>query len=138
MKIRFSFVLLFVACHAYCQVTIDNLLSTAFPTNLTATADGKRIAWVFNDRGIRNIWVAEAPDFTARKLTQTSSEDGQDISQLSFSADGNALVYVLGGGPNSQNELPNPLQLQTEIERAVYCITWKLSLIHISEPTRPY
>ena len=41
------------ALHA--QVTIDNLLSVPFPTELHSSRDGKHIAWVFNDKGVRNV-----------------------------------------------------------------------------------
>ena len=47
--------------------TIESYLSAPFPTELTSSIDGKAIAWVFNDKGSRNVYVAEAPAFNAKK-----------------------------------------------------------------------
>ena len=54
-----NFFLLFMIANTCCAQTIENYLSAPFPTELTASSDGKTIAWVFNDRGSRNIYVAE-------------------------------------------------------------------------------
>ena len=48
--------------------TIDQVLSAPFPGNLTAAPTGDAVAWVFNDKGVRNLWVAEAPEYKARPL----------------------------------------------------------------------
>ena len=50
--------------------TLDRVLSAAFPSGLTASPTGAKFAWVENARGVRNIWVAEAPDYKGRRLTQ--------------------------------------------------------------------
>lgn len=105
----------------FAQVTIDNLLNVPFPTGLIASADGKRIAWVFNDEGKRNIYVADAPGFNARKLTAYERDDGQEISSMSFASDGR-IIFVRGGAPNSANELPNPIAIQAGVERAIWMI----------------
>ena len=49
--------------------TLDQIKSYPFPNELTTSATGSRIAWAFNERGARNVWVAEGPDFKARRLT---------------------------------------------------------------------
>ncbi len=120
-KIIFIFAL---ACAgvSQAQVTIDNLLNVPFPTGLIASNDGKRVAWVFNDQGVRNIFVADAPDFQAKKITHYTTDDGQEISALVFTTDGNKIVFLRGGAPNSQNELPNPMALQQGIERGIWII----------------
>jgi len=48
--------------------TLEQVMSSPFPTALTAAAKANRIAWVFNSKGERNIWVADAPDFAARQV----------------------------------------------------------------------
>jgi len=65
-KIAFLFVL--ISNHVFSQ-TIEDYLSPAFPTELTASQDGKTIAWIFNDKGARNIFVAESPSFRAKRIT---------------------------------------------------------------------
>lgn len=72
-----------------------------FPTSLTAAATGNRVAWAFDESGKRNIYVAEAPDFKARKLTAFDKDDGQEISSLALSDDGKWVVYVRGGDHGS-------------------------------------
>jgi dipeptidyl aminopeptidase/acylaminoacyl peptidase len=88
--------------------TIAQVLSSAFPTHFTAAPAGGRVAWVSNTRGIVNILVAEPPDYQARQITHYSDDDGQDITELHWTPDGEALVYVRGEGPNRAGEIPNP------------------------------
>ena len=104
------------------QVTIENLLNAPFPTALTASPDGKHVAWVFNDQGVRNIFVADAPDFAPRKITNYSQDDGQEISSVQFTHDNSRIIFIRGGAPNSAGELPNPIAIQPNVERAIWII----------------
>ncbi len=90
------------------QFTVEQVLAAPFPSALVAAPTGARIAWVQNAEGVRNIWVAEGPRFTARQLTSYTADDGQDLGDLTWTPDGHAIVYVRGGGPNRQGEIPNP------------------------------
>jgi len=102
--------------------SVESLLSYSFPTLLTAATDGSAVAWVLNERGARNIWVAEAPDFVGRRLTDYDDDDGQVISDLQFALGGRGLVYVRGGAPNRSGELPNPTSIATGVKREIYVI----------------
>ncbi|GBC77530.1 Dipeptidyl aminopeptidase 4 [bacterium HR08] len=88
--------------------SIEAVLSAPFPSDLIAAPQGDRVAWVFNAQGRRNIWVADGPDFKARQVTAYTEDDGQELGQLAFSPDGSVLVYVRGGPPNREGEVPNP------------------------------
>jgi len=88
--------------------TIEQILSSPFPSELIAAPTGERIAWVFNAEGKRNIWVADGPDFKARQLTQYNEDTGQEITDPVFTHDGKWIVFVRGGGENSAGEVPNP------------------------------
>ncbi len=88
--------------------TLEDILSAPFPYSLMASPEGDLVAWVFNQRGRRNIWIARAPDFKPIMLTNYREDDGQEISQLVFSPDGRILIYVRGEGPNRKGEYPNP------------------------------
>jgi dipeptidyl aminopeptidase/acylaminoacyl peptidase len=79
------------------RFTIAQVLSNPYPSNLVAAPAGSRIAWVFNQEGRRNIWVAQAPDWRAVQLTQYAADDGQELTNLGFTADGGTVVYVRGG-----------------------------------------
>jgi hypothetical protein len=49
--------------------TLDQVLNYPFPDNLVASPRGSTIAWTFNERGARNIYIADGPEFQARRLT---------------------------------------------------------------------
>ncbi len=55
--------------------TLEQVLSVPFPTELVASPTGTRVAWLMNDQGRRNIWVAESPRFKARQLTHFTNDD---------------------------------------------------------------
>jgi dipeptidyl aminopeptidase/acylaminoacyl peptidase len=95
------------------EFTLEQVKSLPFPNELTASATGQRLAWALNERGQRNIWVAEGPDFKARKLTDYPMDDGQELTSVAISADGKWVVYVRGGEHSANwNDLPpNPASL---------------------------
>ncbi len=117
---------LITVCSAQAQerFTLEQILSAPFPADLTASKTGSRIAWTLNDQGKRNVWVAEGPDFKARRLTAYLEDDGQELSSLSFSADGNALIYVRGGGKNAAGQFPNPTSNPAGVETDVWAMNW--------------
>jgi len=90
--------------------TVEQVLSQPTPDNLIASPVGSTIAWTFNERGVRNIYIADGPDFKARRLTDNSKDDGQELTNLSFSKDGKTIVYVRGGdhGSTRPADAPNP------------------------------
>jgi dipeptidyl aminopeptidase/acylaminoacyl peptidase len=101
-------------------VTIDALMASPFPTELIAAPAGARFAWVQSVEGVRNIWIAHAPDFKGRKVTNYTIDDGQDLTELAFSADGQFVVFTRGEAANRQGESPNPSQMPDGTEQAVW------------------
>ena len=85
-------------------------MSSPFPSDLVASRHGSRVAWVFNAKGVRNVWVADGPDFvhTARQVTHYSADDGQPIASLRLAPDGKTALYVLGSELNAGQESANP------------------------------
>src|SRR5277367_3506942 len=79
--------------------TLEQILSAPFPTDMTVSRNGK-LAWVQNSEGRRNIWVAGAPEYKGRQITNYTEDDGQEISDLSISSEGTMVVYTRGEGPN--------------------------------------
>lgn len=77
--------------------TLEQIRSYPFPSELTSSPNTPRIAWVLNERGLRNIFVAEAPDYKPRKLTDYKADDGLGISEVEISADGKYVIFVRGG-----------------------------------------
>ena len=108
-----TIVFLLAAQTAYAQFSVDQILGFPSPENLIASPVGSTIAWTFNERGVRNIYVADGPAFAARRLTSYTQDDGQELTQLSFSRDGKTIVYVRGGDHGSGRQgdgPPNPAQ----------------------------
>lgn len=85
--------------------TVEQIKSYPFPNELTTAKTGARIAWAFNERGARNVWVADSPDFKPRKLTNYNTDDGQELTSLAISSDGKFVVYVRGGDHGANWEI---------------------------------
>ncbi|SFF05766.1 Dipeptidyl aminopeptidase/acylaminoacyl peptidase [Chitinophaga sp. CF118] len=107
---------------SYGQVTIENLLSVPFPTELKSSPDGKHISWVFNDKGARNVFIADAPAFTPRQVTHHSTDDGLDITNLSFTADGGRVLFTEGNPANGSGEAANPALLQEKTGQSIWVV----------------
>jgi Tol biopolymer transport system component len=124
---KICLVLLIVASGTQAQqsFTLEQVMSAPFPSDLTVAKSSPRVAWVLDEQGKRNIFVAEAPDFKARRLTSYLEEDGQELSSLQFSADANTIVYTRGGGKNHSGRSPNPTSNPTGMEEAVHQISWR-------------
>jgi dipeptidyl aminopeptidase/acylaminoacyl peptidase len=106
------------------SLTLQQMLSVPFNAGLVAAKNANRIAWTSNQQGKRNIWVAEGPDFTARQLTSYQQDDGSELSDLRFSADGNTIVYVRGEGKDSAGDYANPTSNPEGEEQTVWAISW--------------
>ena len=102
------------------QVTLEALLAAPFPSEIVAAPTGGHVAWVENAKGARNVWVASAPDFAPRQVTSYTEDDGQDITGLTWSRDGRTVLYVRGGAPNRQGEVPNPTSAAQPAEQAIW------------------
>src|SRR5580698_5531793 len=79
------------------RFTLEQVMSAPFPSDLTAAPKGGAVAWVLDQHGARNIWVAEAPDYKGRRLTNYRSDDGQEIAQIVWTPDGHSIIFVRGG-----------------------------------------
>jgi len=91
--------LIYLPCSA-ANFTLEQVLSSPFPSNLVAAKHSGRVAWVFNTKGVRNLWIADPPSFAARQVTHYSEDDGVPIASLRITPDGRTLVYVRGSETN--------------------------------------
>ncbi len=111
---------------------LDHIMSYAFPSNLTVSPKGDVVAWIFNQEGKRNIWIAKGPEYQARQLTRYMKDDGQELSGLAFDASGTIIFYTRGGSANRAGEYPNPTSDPEGVEQAVWAIdieegkSWKI------------
>lgn len=108
----------------YGQQNLDlaALMKTPFPSGLVHTLDGNKIAWVYNDKGVRNIWISSTTQGPGKQLSNYSQDDGQTLYSLSFTPDGIHLIYVRGDAPNRRGEIPNPTSHPDAAKREI----WKI------------
>ncbi len=83
-------------------------MSSPFPTNLVTAEHAGRIAWVFDAKGARNVWVADAPKFEARQVTRYTDDDGMPIAALKLTPNGRTVVYARGSETNKAGEVADP------------------------------
>ena len=101
----FLLVAVFVSAPAFSQsFTLEQVMSSPFPTQLTAASHANVVAWVFNNRGSDNVWLASAPDYIGRQVTHYSGDDGQRIASLKLTPDGRTLVYARGSELNGAGQ----------------------------------
>src|SRR5882757_729250 len=91
--------------------TIEQVLSAPFPYGLTGASHAPPVAWVFDNKGERNICVADAPDFAPRQVTHYTGDEGQQIASLRLSPNGKTIVYARGTELNKDGTSANPLTL---------------------------
>jgi len=124
-QMAFSFLLiLFVFSTIQAQketFSMEEVMAYPFPSNLATSSTTDRIVWAFNESGLRNLYVAEGPDYKVRKLTAYDTDAGQELSSVSVSSDGKWIVYIRGGdfGSNWNDEgslnsefLPEPPKVE--------------------------
>lgn len=104
------------------QIDIADLLSAPQPEQLTAAQNAPVMAWVSNERGVRNLWAARAPEFAPRQLSAYDEDDGQLLGALQFSRDGRWLAYVRGGSADAAGNNSNPDGDPDGREQAVWLV----------------
>ena len=104
------------------RFTLEQIMSAPFPTDLTAAPKSGAVAWVLDQNGARNIWVAEAPDYKGRRLTDYHDDDGQEIAQIAWTPDGRSIIYVRGGDFETFRDNPNPASLPQGVEQDIWII----------------
>ncbi|HJT88471.1 MAG TPA: alpha/beta fold hydrolase [Bryobacteraceae bacterium] len=102
--------------------TLDQVLGAAFPTELSVAPAGGKAAWVSNARGVRNIMFAEPPQYAERKVTNYSTDDGQDLGDLCWTPEASAIVYVRGESANRFGEYPDPAIDPRGAEQALWIV----------------
>ena len=100
--------------------TIEQIMSSPFPTQLTAARQGSRIAWVFNLKGDENVWVADGPAFTPKQVTHYTGDNGEPIASLRLSPDGRNVIYARGTESNADGRAANALDEPTQPKQQVW------------------
>src|SRR5579884_835714 len=90
------------------RFSIADVMSGPFASGLVAAPSGAAAAWIENEQGRRNIWVARGPDWKAQRVTNFDRDDGQEIDDLAWAPDGSYLLFARGGDFENGGENPNP------------------------------
>jgi dipeptidyl aminopeptidase/acylaminoacyl peptidase len=122
-----AFAPLSMSAAARSDFSMQQALHYPFAAELATAERGDAIAWVCNLDGVRNIWIARAPDFTPKKVTQYTQDDGQELTQLTFSPDGTRLIFVRGGDhdanwPAEGNLSPDPSSSPEQPVTAIWAL----------------
>ncbi len=106
--------------------TLNQALSAPFASDLVASQQTGSFAWVENEEGKRNLWIAR-PDtsgkYESKQVTSYDQDDGQEVYQVAWTPDGKNLIYVHGGDsefPGTPN--PNPALEPGGVTQAIWLI----------------
>ena len=116
-----ALLLLTPALHA-ARFTLEQVMSSPFPSSLIAAEHSPRVAWVFDAKGVRNIWVADAPTFAARQVTHYSADDGMPLSSVRLTPDGRTVVYARGSETNKKGEVADPTSNVKQPHQEVWAV----------------
>lgn len=100
------------------DISIDEIMDSAFPTELTPSMNSDLVAWVQNENGARNIFVYDG--IQTSKISENKLDDGQAIGSLIVLLDNKGIIYTKGSAPNRSGETPNPLSYTTNQEREIW------------------
>jgi dipeptidyl aminopeptidase/acylaminoacyl peptidase len=103
--------------------TLQAVMSAPYANELVSAPNGRAVAWLGDEAGKRNVWVAEAPLWRARRLTSYLADDGQELSGLVWTADSRAVCYSRGGdsGANWDRTVPvNPTSDPAGTDQSVW------------------
>ncbi len=103
--------------------TLQQVMSAPFNSELVAAPVKNRFAWISNAEGRRNIWVGEPfnSGYASRAITNYTDDDGQEISGLQWSPDGDSIAYVRGSDPDGPSKMAaNPALVPQGVEQDVW------------------
>jgi len=114
--------------------SMAQFMSFAFPEELVTAKKTDRIAWVANDKGLRNVYTAAAPLFKPIRVTPFVKENGVESTQLSISDDGSTVAFTRGGAPNREGWIPSPEADPQAVAREIWAaktaapgVAWRLA-----------
>jgi len=117
------------------RFSLEDILGAPFVSDLHSAAG--RITWIANERGARNVWVAEGPAYEPRQLTKFAGDEGIDLGELTISRDGSWIAFTRGGDLEIGSEGPNPASLATPPEQDVWTISRDGAVRMIGEGRHP-
>jgi dipeptidyl aminopeptidase/acylaminoacyl peptidase len=106
--------------------TLEQSLSAPFASDLVASQKTGRLAWVENEQGKRNLWIAthdNSGKYVSKRLTSYNEDDGQEMYQIAWTPDGEGLIYVRGGDSEFPGRPdPNPALIPEGVSQSIWLI----------------
>jgi dipeptidyl aminopeptidase/acylaminoacyl peptidase len=108
--------------------TLEQALSAPFSSQLTAAPAQGAFAWITNEQGSRNLWVAtrnaDGKTYSSQQLTKYSQDDGIEIGDIAWTSDAEFIVYVRGGDFEfPERPAPNPDLLAEGVDQEIWIIS---------------
>lgn len=107
--------------------TLEQALSAPFASNLVPNSKNDSVAWVENEQGRRNLWVATrkgSGTFEARRLTSYMDDDGQEMYDIAWTSDAAQILYVRGGDSEFPGKPdPNPSHAADGVSQQIWLIS---------------
>jgi len=114
--------------------TLEQVLSPPYPWGLVSAKNVDRVAWVFYEKGQRNVWTAAAPDFKPVNLTGYARDEVFELPDVYITDDGKTVVYIKNGRPNSEGWVTNSDSGPDGREQEIWAVStgggkpWKLAV----------
>lgn len=105
--------------------TLQQVMSAPFNSGLAAAPTGNKLAWLSNAEGRRNVWIASpasgSKTYSERAITHYTHDDGQELSDLTWSSDAASIAYTRGGDADDPEKMaPNPALLPQGVTQQVW------------------
>lgn len=106
--------------------TLEQALSAPFASDLVSAPKPGRAAWMENNQGRRNLWVAihnSSGKFEAKQLTAYNNDDGQEMYDIAWTPDASHILYVRGGDSEFPGRPdPNPTHAPDGVSQNIWII----------------
>ena len=108
------------------KFTLQQALSAPFASDLVASPRLGRFAWIENQQGRRNLWMAQSDGsgkYVSKQLTSFEQDDGQEMYQIAWTPDAGHLIYVRGGDSEFPGKPdPNPALAPDGVSQNIWLI----------------
>src|ERR1051326_5013894 len=110
------------AASAQQYFTLEQAMGAPFASELATSDHRARIAWEFEFKGGRNIFVADAPDFRPHQVTQYTADDGMMLASVRLTPDGKTVLYARGSETNQAGEVADPTSNTEQPHQQVFAV----------------